>query len=124
MRKKGGISFSVYSYSFCWVNIAMNYGLVFFIGDLLFLAEYDELGQIQDGENIDDRKEIYSGFGKNQLSIVEVHHYQQDVFYLKDLKTVTISNGINKTVHDLMKEGHMVDLARMIYDKEIKCLIQ
>ena len=87
----------------------MKYGLVFKINSNIFLAEYDEEGNIQDGEDIDDPKGIYNSLTENQLSFVEVHYCQQDVPYLRDLKTITVTNDDpEKTLLDLLQEG--VDL--------------
>lgn len=95
-----------------------KYGLVFRIHDEIFLSEYDESGNIQDGEVIDDLKGIYTSLTENQLSFVEVYQYQQDVQSLKDLKTITIANDDStKTLLNLLQDGGGPELAKMIYNE-------
>lgn len=101
----------------------MKYGLVFRIHDNLFLSEYDDLGNIKDGEAIDDPKGIYASLTKNELSVVEVHRYQQDVQHLKDLITLTVTNNDpTKTFLDLLREGTGPELATMIYNNVVMAI--
>lgn len=77
----------------------MTYGIVFRAHDKLFLSEYDQNGNIQDGDTINDPKNTYANLKDNQLSVVEIHHLQQDIPYLKDLKTITVlQNGDGPTL--------------------------
>ncbi len=100
----------------------MNYGLVFRVGEDIFLAEYDSDGNIGDGGAIEDEKQIYKDLTENEISFVEVERYQQDVQYLRDLKVITVTNEEypEKTVLDLLKEGGGEELATLLYQDLVK----
>jgi hypothetical protein len=95
-----------------------RYGLVCKISNVCFLAEYDDQGRIGTGYQITDPRGDYKDLTPNELSFVEiVMEPQEDVVYLRDLRKIDITHedDPSKTVHDFIKTGGMVDLARTFY---------
>jgi hypothetical protein len=99
----------------------MKYGLVFKINDIIFLAEYDEDGNIGEGCDISDEEGVYQHFTGNDVSFVELYSYQQDVMKIRDLKMISIRNDEdpNATFSDFLKEGGGPEFAKSIYDEVI-----
>lgn len=99
----------------------MKYGLVFKINDIIFLAEYDEDGNIGEGCDISDEEGVYKNFTGNDVAFVEVYSYQQDVMKIRDLKFISIRNDddYSLTFADFLKEGGGPEFARSIYNEVV-----
>lgn len=97
-----------------------NYGLVFKLHDEVLLSRYIETPDglsLTDPEAIDDGKGIYADFDSCTFSFVEIKQFQQDVFYLNDLKSIKITHDFNpeKDIESIIEEDKFIDFATQFY---------
>lgn len=67
------------------------YGLVFRYAGKVWLARYDDQGEIQDGDEIDDKDGTYSEMPPNAVSFVAVEH-DEDTCMIRDLKQILVEH--------------------------------
>jgi hypothetical protein len=94
-----------------------SHGLVFRHLGKLFLALFDEEGNPQDADVINDPDGIYDDLPKNSVSIVTAEHDDTSC-NLRDLKTVSISHESTENALEMMiKEGSFPTFARQMWEE-------
>ena len=96
-----------------------SYGLVFRHQDSVWLALYNEDGDIQDADTIADDEGIYDKLAPNAMSFVSAE-VVDEVCTLRDLQTISIANeqySDGEALGMLLKEGNVPDLAKEVWEQ-------
>lgn len=93
-----------------------TYGLVFRMQDQVWLALFDEHGNIEDADTITDPEGVYDTLAPNAMSFVSVERYGE--LNLSDLQTITVSRENctdEEAILMMLDEGDFPDFAREIW---------